>query len=218
MKRILVITIILAFVTITRIAAQEVIPEPEFIGEAFLVDLKTNQYRKLPKERALKRNAKFSGYATSKLIMRNNISPLEISDMVDCAIIIRAENNLYDPIALFQIFKFEKNLEGARVCELASTSVGQFYSESNANDKLYIDFIGKKYGESSYILTFPISAGQYGVLTGTLNDQALIVSTFGVYDSAKRKADEEMRKAEEVAELAKKMKREERKRKRQLNQ
>ena len=32
----------LAFVTITRIAAQEVIPEPEFIGEAFLVDLKTN--------------------------------------------------------------------------------------------------------------------------------------------------------------------------------
>lgn len=184
--------LVLAVIAITAClqAWPQKISEPEFIGEAVIIDLKTGQFRKLPKERAIKRNANFMGYQTVKLVMKDEISPLEISDKTDCAIIIKAENNSYDPMALFQIFRFDENAEGKRVCELASTSTGDYYAEGNANNKKYIDFDAKKYGETSYLLSFPISAGQYGVMTGALNDDALIIATFGVYDSAKREAAE----------------------------
>lgn len=184
----LILVIILITVCL-QVGAQQ-ISEPEFIGEAVIVDLKTKQFRKLPKERAVKRNANFMGYQTVKLTMKDEVSPLEISDKTDCAIIIKAENNSYDPMALFQVFRFEKNVNGERVCELASASTGNYYAEGTANNKKYVDFNAKKYGETSYILSFPISAGQYGVMTGALNDDALIIATFGVFDSAAREAAE----------------------------
>lgn len=187
MKKIL---LLIAAIAAFNPSYSQAIPEPEFIGEAVLVDLETKQFRKLPKERAVKRDANFMGYQTVRLVMKDEISPLEISDKTDCAIIIKAENNSYDPMALFQIFKFEENMDGKRVCELASASAGNYYAEGNANNKMYVDFDAKKYGETSYLLSFPISAGQYGVMTGALNDDALIIATFGVFDSAKREAAE----------------------------
>ena len=217
MKKILIAMAIMTICATAQAQSLPAIPEPEFIGEAVIVDLTTGQSRKIPKERGMIRNANFMGYITKKIVMKSKISPLEISDNINCAVIIKAENNLYDPISLFQLFRFEQNIDNQRVAELGSVNSSTYYAEGNSNTKKYVDFIAKKYGESSYILTFPISAGNYGIITGSLDEESIIVATFDVFDSAARAEQEAKRLAEEQAKMERKKKQEERRLKRSSN-
>lgn len=189
----------------------QTVPEPEFIGGATIIDLKSNQFRNLPKERGILRVADFMGVRTKKIIMKEKGSPLEIPNNANYGVIIKAETNLYDPMSMFQVFKFETNLNDERVVELSRTSTGTYYSEGNANNKMYIEFSAKKYGESSYILTFPVTPGCYGIITGNIDEEFLIIATFDVYDLEKRKEEEERLREIQEAMLAKKQKKEERK-------
>lgn len=211
MKKFLIIVV--AILAMASAWAQDLppIPEPEFIGEAYIVNLNTMQYNKLPKERGILRVANFVGVQTKKIVMKEKNSPFEVSDIATYSIIIKAENNLYDPISLFQIFRFEQNVDNQRVAELSRASSGTYYAEGNANNKKYVEFTAKKYGESSYILFFPVSVGNYGVITGDSDEESIIIATFDVFDSAKRQAEEDKRRIKEERKLAKKKKRDARK-------
>lgn len=56
----------------------------------------------------------------------------------------------------------------------------------NSNTKGFLPFVGKKYGESSYILYIDVDPGEYGVITDMHDDQYQIISTFSIYDSEAR--------------------------------
>ncbi len=57
---------------------------------------------------------------------------------------------------------------------------------TTSNDMEYLPFEAKKYGESSYLLTFEQRpAGEYGVIISNPNnvdEKMVIVSTFGIDD------------------------------------
>lgn len=199
------IALMFATMLCAGVAYAQNVPEPEFIGEVIIADMDKAQYRTLPKERASKRTVNAFNSITTRLILNPVQSPLELSDRDNYSIIIKAENNDYDPRSLFQVFKFALNMSNERYVELGSGIIGGYVSNTETNTKAYVPFTAKKYGESSYILTFPITPGEYGIITDTHDDSYQIISTFSIYkqsdiDEMKRreaeKALEEMQKLE----------------------
>ena len=158
------------------------IPEPEFIGEVYIVDTTLKQYRPLPKERAQKRTVNAFNSITNRLILSEKKAPTEYPSGRTYALIIKAENNLYDPRSLFQVFKFNINFSDERYVELGSGTVGGYINQMNSNTKAFLPFVGKKYGESSYILYIDVRPGEYGVISDMHDDQYQIISTFSIYD------------------------------------
>ncbi len=208
-----IILIIATMAAILQAEAQN-IPEPQFIGEVIMVNLDNGWHKKLPKERGILRVADFMGSQTKRIVLDTDKSPIEIADTTKCALIVRAENNLYDPISIVQVFKFERNIDGHRVTELGRSSSNNFYSQAEGNNKIYIEFEAEKYGESSYLLKIPVTAGQYGVITGNLDEGNLIIATFDIFDYEKRREDEYWR----MVKLAEKQAREDRKAERKAKQ
>ena len=181
------------------------IPEPEFIGEVLIVDLDKGQYRLLPKERASKRNMRVFNTTTTRLILSSKESDLKLGDNNNYSVIIKAANNEHDPRSLFQVIKLGVNNSNERYVEIGSSSATTYVASSEANTQAFVSFSAKKYGESSYILTFPITPGEYGIITDTHDDAYQIISTFSIFNyqswmaerkEAERKALEEMKKLE----------------------
>ena len=175
----------------------QTIPEPEFIGEAYLVNLDNPMYRKLPKERGIVRATNFMGNFTKRIILSEG-SPLQISDRINVGVIIRVVDNAYDPTSMFQVFKLPKNGYNQRVIELSRANVGSYLAMGEDNVKNYVKFTAEKYGESSYLLRFPISEGHYGIITGDIDEDKLLITTFDVYDTAKKEREEYNRKLEQA--------------------
>lgn len=180
-------------VLLASIGRAQDIPEPEFIGEVTIVNLDTKEFKRLPKERGIIRVSNFMGEQTKKIVLSEE-SPFLISDRTSCAFIIKAADNRHDPMSVIQVFRFEKNLANQRVTELNRISIGNYYSQGEGNRKIYVDFEGKKYGESSYLITFPITAGQYGIIAGAIDESNLIIATFDAFDSAQRSTEDYYRK------------------------
>lgn len=175
----------------------QTIPEPEFIGEAYLVNLDNPMYRKLPKERGIVRATNFMGNFTKRIILSEG-SPLQISDRINIGVIIKMDNNSYDPVSVFQVFKLPINGYRQRVIELSRISTGSYLAVGEGNVKSYVDFTAEKYGESSYLLRFPISEGHYGIITGDIDEEKLLITTFDVYDAAKKEREERARMLEQA--------------------
>lgn len=175
----------------------QTIPEPEFIGEAYLVNLDNPMYRKLPKERGIVRATNFMGNFTKRIILSEG-SPLQISDRINIGVIIRVADNTYDPTSMFQVFKLPVNGYNQRVIELSRVSAGSYLAVGEGNVKSYVDFTAEKYGESSYLLRFPISEGHYGIITGDIDEEKLLITTFDVYDAAKKEREERARMLEQA--------------------
>jgi hypothetical protein len=188
MRRFLFLLISVTVCCINDGYAQDV-PEPEFIGEAIIVDVDTKQYKRLPKERGIVRVVNFMGERTSRIVL-SDASPFVISDKTNCAVIIKAENNSYDPMSVIQVFRFETNMSNQRVTELSRASSGGYFAQGESNRKQYVEFHAVKYGESSYLIKFPIFAGHYGIITGGVDESNLIIATFDVFDTAEKDAED----------------------------
>ena len=76
-------------------------------------------------------------------------------------VVIKMKDNSVDPTALINIFKFEVKKD--RTTEVSSTAL---MGKSDQGGKIkYAEFSGKKYGQSSYLLTIVASeSGEYGIL------------------------------------------------------
>ena len=96
-------------------------------------------------------------------------------------LIARAKDNNSDPMSIVRVFKMKSNKK-QRSAVIAAA--GTFNTTSN--DMEYLPFEAKKYGESSYLLTFEQRpAGEYGVIISNPNnvdEKMVIVSTFGIDD------------------------------------
>ena len=96
-------------------------------------------------------------------------------------LIARAKDNNSDPMSIVRVFRMKSNKK-QRSAVIAAA--GTFNTTSN--DMEYLPFEAKKYGESSYLLTFEQRpAGEYGVIISNPNnvdEKMVIVSTFGIDD------------------------------------
>lgn len=200
------------------------IPEPEFIGEVFVVR-SDNQYRTLPKERATMRTAASAGMylvgigsVTTKMALEGNSSPLQLSNKNKYHFIVRAKSNDKDPLSIIRFFRMniESGFKQRRTVEIAKNAMIGAYERNNRD---YVDFQAKKYGEYSYLITATLTPGEYGITVDAMDDANMVIATFGVYDQIAE--EEQMRQAsikEDMDALkleAKKQKKAERKKKRE---
>lgn len=213
MKKILLFFTAVFLVTSSGAQDLPTITEPEFIGEAIIARTDTGEQRKLPKERAsLKTAATASVYifgvgkAKSKLTLPGKNSPLQVTDAGKYILIVKAENNDYDPVSIIKFVRLKQegdDYNPRRTSEMASAST---FGTVEADNQLYVPFVAAKYGESSYALTADLAPGEYGIMVNPEDSNNMIVATFGVFSQAKEdeaariQQELEQKQAEKLAE------------------
>lgn len=159
----------------SSIIAQDVKPaEPDFVGEAYILkaDGTTEALDKTKFSTTIKPGFKIRQYlevpgCCSRTKIQATAEPLKV--------VIKMKDNSVDPTSLINIFKFD--VKKNRTTEVSSTAL---LGKSDEGGKIkYAEFSGKKYGQSSYLLTIVASEpGEYGILIREMGNQN--ISCFGV--------------------------------------
>ena len=104
------------------------------------------------------------------------------SDGQNVRLLIKGENNEYDPMDVYRIVRFNASKKERRIqwVEFESALIGSEETKKAG----YVQFTGRKYGEKSYLLTIPASElekGEYGIFfTSIITATAIPVGTFRV--------------------------------------
>lgn len=160
--------------------AQINVPEPDFIGDVIYVSEEGNA---IPLEKTYARvkvRDKFKGLA-SMLSVEGDASRVRLKSG-EIQLIVRAVDNHSDPMSIVRVFEFSAGKKQTRVITLAQGN--DFTRAVSYDDYRSIMFSGKKYGESSYLLTInSIAQGEYGIIVknpNSVDEKIVIVSCFGV--------------------------------------
>lgn len=185
MKKITTLLFLFTCLLCGSIHAQETAPEPDFVGECFYLK-NDGSTMKLEKSRTVARTKANAGIfiaGIGKVKTEIHIETPKSTSRIkgsNIKLIVKAVDNLSDPMSIISIFKFEEKKKYRRA-EVASAGT---FSGSTGNDMDYIDFEAKKYGESSYLLSIEnLKPGEYGIIVtnpNTKDEKQIIVSCFGI--------------------------------------
>ena len=164
---------------------QEVV-EPDFVGECFYLKADGTNV-KLDKSRTVSRTKANAGIfiagvgkVRDEIHLETPAAKTRISGR-NIKLIVKAVDNLSDPMTIIRIFKFEtkKKYRKAVISEVGT------FSGAKGNDLEYVDFEAKKYGQSSYYLsiTNTLEPGEYGIIVTNPNnkdEKQIVVSCFGI--------------------------------------
>ncbi len=168
---------------ISAAAAQTL--EPEFEGEVVAV-FPDGSASKLEKHNVrIKTGAGvyIAGFAAAKqktkVVIDGSSANVRMDGSQPIELIVRAKDNKADPMSIVRVFRMKATPKN-RSAVIAA--VGTFNVQSNTME--YLPFEAKKYGESSYRLTFATRpTGEYGVIVSNPNnvdEKMVIVSTFAI--------------------------------------
>ena len=148
----------------------ETTPEPEFIGEIVTVrpDGTVAKLEKQSVQMRTRANASAVifgiGKAKTKLIIEGPKAGVRLTAGQPASFIVRAVDNATDPMS-----------------EMASVSS---FGSVKSNKLERLSFTGRKFGESSYLITLDETpAGEYGITVSNpnnLDEKQVIVSTFAI--------------------------------------
>ena len=160
----------------------ETTPEPEFIGEIVTVrpDGTVAKLEKQSVQMRTRANASAVifgiGKAKTKLIIEGPKAGVRLTAGQPASFIVRAVDNATDPMSIINVFRFE-----AKMAEMASVSS---FGSVKSNKLERLSFTGRKFGESSYLITLDETpAGEYGITVSNpnnLDEKQVIVSTFAI--------------------------------------
>lgn len=160
--------------------------EPEFIGECMV--LKPDQSTVLLEKHmtqtrsAMNAGMVITGFGSvkSKLQIEGCCSATKLKAGDDIQFIVRAVDNNTDPMAIIKIFEFDSSKKFRRA-ELASVNT---FGTTKTNKLHYLNFTGKKYGQSSYLITLKDKPpGEYGITVtnpNSLDEKSTIIATFSI--------------------------------------
>lgn len=166
--------------------------EPEWVGEAHILKIEGDTVA-IPTEKSIpkiKTSASAGrllvgiGNVRSKAVIKNGRASVQIQPNDIISLVVRCKDNDTDPTSFIQIIKFEEKKK-ERKTELANVNWLGSVSEGNME---FVPYSGKKYGKSSYILTFNGSEGEYGVRVLNPNDKdekVTVFYCFGIHSSDK---------------------------------
>lgn len=123
-----------------------------------------------------------AGSAGMDIIFAGGHSNYSIQGGQDVRLLIKGENNDTDPMDSYRIVRFNTSKKERRIqwMEFESSFIGSEQAEKAG----YVNFIGHKYGEQSYILTIPASElekGEYGIFyMSIITATSIPVGTFSV--------------------------------------
>ena len=163
--------------------------EPEFIGETNLLCISGSDTISMALD---KENAKIKskagaylyltgiGSVKTRIHVEGNTSSCVAKP--DCAyrLVVRSANNDTDPNTFIQLIQFEVK-KNERRCEIGK--INTFKGSSSGTEQL-IEYKAKRYGESSYLLSFdPVVPGEYGVFMSNpdaRDEKRMIIYCFSV--------------------------------------
>ena len=161
--------------------------EPDFEGEVVGVypDGTTKRLEKQNTRIKTGGSVYVAGFAVNKtktkVLIEGGAASVRFRSDEPLQLIARAKDNNSDPMSIVRVFKMKSNKK-QRSAVIAAA--GTFNTTST--DMEYLPFEAKKYGESSYLLTFEQRpAGEYGIIISNPNnvdEKMVIVSTFGIDD------------------------------------
>lgn len=159
-------------------SAQIYVSEPDFVGEVVAISDDGNATPLEKVNAQVKIKDQLMGLE-KKLYVNGKTSPVRLKSG-KIQLIVRAVDNNTDPMSIIRVFEFSVGKTRKATMEKENELTGALSS----NHYKYIGFIGKKYGESSYLLTINnIASGEYGITINnpnTVDEKMLIVSCFGV--------------------------------------
>lgn len=123
-----------------------------------------------------------AGSAGMDIIFAGGHSNYSIQGGQDVRLLIKGERNDTDPMDSYRIVRFNASKKERRIqwMEFESSMIGSEQAEKAG----YVNFIGHKYGEQSYILTIPASElekGEYGIFyMSIITATSIPVGTFSV--------------------------------------
>ena len=176
---------ILTLLSFNVLNAQDIkIQEPEFAGEAFLINI-DGEPQKLENTKIKNKVEKEGGLLKPKIKQIIEIEGCCSQTIAELSkgplkILIKDESNKNDPTTKYQIVKLKVNkskreLEVSQM-NLNMLSVNPFSGKDKIDDNKanLITFFGKKFGESSYLLSCTIAEpGEYALITGSLKEVQL---------------------------------------------
>jgi hypothetical protein len=162
---------------------QTSIEEPEFVGEALLVT-DSNKGIALDKE--------YGEIKSSVSLAKNSWNVLKLyvnggaascrAKSGEVKFIIRTKENDTDPLTFITIYRM-KAKKKQRSVDLAVDHSDNPFVSSKTYSKDKMKFQGKKYGNSSYIITTKLDAGEYGIVIknpNNVDEKSCIVSCIGI--------------------------------------
>ena len=184
MKKIIFLLLII-FVS-KNVTSQSKVTEPEFAGET--VALKNDSSTQILEKQTVQIKTKAGaglyltglGKIKSKMTIEGCCSSIRLKSNEPLTFIVRAVDNVTDPLAVITVFKFETTKK-ERKAELASAGT---FSGSSQNNLDLVSFNAKKFGTSSYLVTIEgQKAGEFGIIVknpNALNQTNTIVACFGI--------------------------------------
>jgi hypothetical protein len=158
--------------------------EPEFIGEACVLQTE-NSCSALGKEFGDFTSGVSWSHNSNKafwLRIKGGRAKSRFAAKSPLHLVVRAVDNNSDPMAIVTIYQF-KAKDKSRSVYLARDNSGTFL-KSETNSKASLPFSGKKYGQSSYLITLnDLPAGEYGIVVSNPNnrdEKRVVVSCFGI--------------------------------------
>ena len=156
------------------------IPEPDFNGEAYICSFEDNSYVKMEKTIGqVKVKDQFWG-PEKKLYVKPAKSPVRVKNG-HLSVILRVPNINDDPYSFVKISRFSTSITRKLSLARQNDLTGKItYGGYNGQE---IDYEAKKYGTSSFLLSFDINVdGEYCITISNPNmiDEKLSVSCFGV--------------------------------------
>lgn len=162
--------------------------EPEFIGETNLLCISGTDTLALPLEKKsgkIKSKAAASLYLTgigsvkTRIHVEGKTSTCIAKPDCEYRLIVKSSNNDQDPNSFIQLVKFEIK-KNERRCEIGQVNT---FRGSSAGTEQLVDYKAKRYGESSYLLSFEPTPGEYGVFMSnpdSRDEKRIIVYCFTV--------------------------------------
>ena len=159
--------------------------EPEFEGEVVAL-FPDGSARKLEKHNVrIKTGAGvyIAGFAASKqktkVVIDGGSAGVRMDGSQPIELIVRAKDNKADPMSIVRVFRMKATPKNRSA---VISAVGTFNVQTNTLE--FLPFEAKKYGESSYRLSFDKRpTGEYGVIVSNPNnvdEKQVIVSTFAI--------------------------------------
>ena len=191
--------VLLAFKFLTR----SPIKEPEFIN-SYCIMTSDDSFESLPREiGTIKRHENIVSNATGgvgnvsssvttagalagtkgmDIVLEGGHSSYVVpKDMKTISLVIKAKDNDIDPMELYRIVRFNGSKKDRCIqwMEFSPALLGNEKAQKSG----YVNFIAHKYGEQSYILTFPekeMIPGEYGIFLSAVNGTTIPVGTFSI--------------------------------------
>jgi len=158
--------------------------EPEFIGEAYIVESQ-GSIKQLDKEIASFTRGiswKANSWDALSLEVEGGAAKSRISKCQSVKLVVKASDNNSDPLSIINIYRF-RSKKKKRVTVLSENNSGTLM-KSRTHTKNQLSFTGKKYGTSSYLLTIDnIDLGEYGIVVtnpNNVDEKRIVISCFGV--------------------------------------